>query len=822
MNISTYKHQKLKLLSFLSLTSICFSLNAQQQKNHKRKKCQIINHDYSNNPMTRYLKKSASLIDVIEIESNDINTSIDQAQFIPNFRTNPTGTNQANITIINPNIPIDATEVLSAPILDIFDSSDQQEIVEESDEDEDGVITSVRKYTEDKSIGNDDFSTATPLFENTKFTRKFIVQNIGDGPHGIKNGSNKDFDIYKIKAHKNDSFDINVSSSLDFLSDNFSPVALLVDKDGKVLEVTAPFQNEIIFNFEIETTAYVIVTDLKTLNPTLDAISKENISKIEIDASKRTNTTTEFGQYTLDVIKSNFTPLYYSVDLFKGDLLFINSNNSHTENLKIFSPNGQLAFQNSFIFSNETLDLDDTDRNLVPKLSTALTLSYIIPKNGRYTFQILNENYLSSKKDLNNQGLKVIATRPRFELKAGTRDIIYLDFTGEELYSIPSNDEDFLSADSSLELQSTRFRETEIEYDTIDILPTADFFDKFGLENNALVKTRMFNKLFNIVKNDFEQANTSETNPNFDVTFISDFGDPILGDMIPKMLHENNINYNTVFIGGTSEVGINPGGVTRDFDPGNFSNRDTAITYVEEIAGPFIIDGESVPGVIDDIKFKNDIDKETFIAEYLASVTSHEIAHFIGLEHTTIADENKIPSIMDASTNPSSLVNENNEFENLNIDFSKFLPDQYNQEENQFGINLVDLNVSSVLGYLPVNNDETKKQNAILNKIKEMESKTLSILTDSVTLSVTNFPNPQSIDEDSNLTIFSNTNEHTKVSLYDIKGTKISDIFNGKIEKGTQQKIKIDPTQYNLGAGIYIYIVETPNEKVGQKLLISN
>ncbi|WP_010521579.1 hypothetical protein [Aquimarina agarivorans] len=399
------------------------------------------------------------------------------------------------------------------------------------------------------------------------------------------------------------------------------------------------------------------------------------------------------------------------MNLNKGDVLLAIANSTLGKSLSLFYPDKKLAFKNINNFNNAALDNREESPFPLTSENTGASVSYIIPKTGRYIIKEEVSNIAFEEEATTNQGIDIFATRPRFELKPGTRDIIYLDFTGEELYSDMAigefEDENLL--DNTLILQSTRFRKNsvDVDFNTIKLLAISSFFDKIGLKNDKITRTRLTNRITNIIIEDFNEANKNAINPNFNVTFISDYGDPVLGDLIPKMLHENNINYNTLFIGGTEEVGINPGGVTIDFDTGNFSNQDTAILFTEELAGPFTVDGEDIPGLIDNINFSSDLNKENFIAEYLSSVASHEIGHFLGLEHTE--PENELKSIIDSGTNESELLS-NDKFEDKGIDYSKFLADTYDASENKFGQNLVDFNVYSVLGYLPINDAKTKKK----------------------------------------------------------------------------------------------------------------
>jgi D-alanyl-D-alanine carboxypeptidase len=83
---------------------------------------------------------------------------------------------------------------------------------------------------------------------------------------------------------------------------------------------------------------------------------------------------------------------------------------------------------------------------------------------------------------------------------------------------------------------------------------------------------------------------------------------------------------------------------------------------------------------------------------------------------------------------------------------------------------------------------------------------------------MTLFPNPSS----NNVSILFQPTKSGKVllDLYDMNGKLVSTIFNGEVEKGMQQKIEIETT--NFPAGMYLIHLQTADCTSRQKLIISH
>ncbi|WP_010521578.1 T9SS type A sorting domain-containing protein [Aquimarina agarivorans] len=103
-----------------------------------------------------------------------------------------------------------------------------------------------------------------------------------------------------------------------------------------------------------------------------------------------------------------------------------------------------------------------------------------------------------------------------------------------------------------------------------------------------------------------------------------------------------------------------------------------------------------------------------------------------------------------------------------------------------------------------------------------MQLDVLSILPIEKPLSVTKFAPQISIDKDANLTLLSKIDNHVKITLYDITGAKITDIYTGMLNKDSQQLIPLNPTSLNLSSGVYIFSVKTSKSTIGYKFLVEN
>ncbi|WP_010521133.1 zinc-dependent metalloprotease [Aquimarina agarivorans] len=492
----------------------------------------------------------------------------------------------------------------------------------------------------------------------------------------------------------------------------------------------------------------------------------------------------------------------------KGDVISLSSDTSSIESLSLFLPNGDKAIETNNLMR---FSPDNVITNSPVTFPTNNFLTYNIPENGEYIIQINLEN--QSTDTNGNYDLNVVASRPGYEIKPGTKSIIYLDFSGEKI-----DTEIFKMLSPSARELFDIPTDTSFEFKGLE-----HFLQEFEIENSKNNLTKLAYKITNQVKKQFNNANLAVPNPDFNVTFISDFGNPFLGKYIPKLLDKFNIDYNTVFIGGVdNDIQVNDVsrlfnfalGFTFDYDPGNFSNTDTAFISINAL-----LNRDSIGNTIQEVELAENAIFEDFLALNFATTISHEIGHFLGLLHTR--PNSSTFSIMDVSASfkrSAGVINEQQFGDPANV-FPSFEPGIFVANESTQGTNLVDFNLTSVLGFKKPNTGAKlvlDEQGNAIQEIEQMEQKLVTSLDNSsLSSDFTIYTDIRALNKTINISFNQNIEGDINVAFYDMKGSRV-------FQKAytNRNTISIIPSSFGIIGGAYVCRVISENKIRTEKLII--
>ncbi len=415
---------------------------------------------------------------------------------------------------------------------------------------------------------------------------------------------------------------------------------------------------------------------------------------------------------------------------------------------------------------------------------------YVIPEDGIYM--------LSVDGKIGGYTMELGVSRSGVEENANAdRQVIFLNMSGATISPNVFYKKVFEDPDDAVERALSNL---------------ASFMPKWGLDEETQLRS-----LSKKIKHDLTRKLRSEVsrkniNPDFGITILSDLGSPKRRDKIVRYLNHKNIPYSQVIIGGTRiELQRFVLGDATITDVGNFDLSDYGVVLLDILSEEFTESTQS----INNIPLAEGVEKIDLVADVIASIAAHEIGHLLGSFHTD--ETNDTLSIMDLGDGIASYVGvlEGDAYgdkENVKVSFIK---DGYSEREN-FLIGSNETDANTAFGLTVSKKYANKGEDGLITFINNLDDSH----TSSVFPSISSYPNPQSITQTSIVTVDLEVDSFLKVSLFDLQGRKISELFTGDIKAGQPMELAVDPKQYNLKSGAYLVkIFSSAGQKV-HKLII--
>ncbi len=543
---------------------------------------------------------------------------------------------------------------------------------------------------------------------------------------------------------------------------------------------TQPFMY--VNQFSQETDLFFFVTEVTVAND----IASRPLSETEFD-NPNFIYAAPHPSLNYDISITNFVSGTdsYEVDFEKGQVLGLVSNNNSFLSNTLLKPNGEVGISTASYY------ISVVDDYPLPT-NGDIGFQYIIPEDGTYRI-VLN--------GIGDYETEFDTAKPRLD---GQRtQYIYLDFTGvddftqREFFDVSEDD---VPVGENPELDAIR-----------SLSPLSAFLENWDIPNNRINNLRLAKKITDDVKETMQRdLRESGINSNFNVRILSDYGIESLGVILPRILERAGIEYSRVIVGGTiEESGIRTIGIATSVDVGNYRADDDALALLDEIsveAGATVElpDGTIVP--LDGVSFNTvelggNATKMDLVATGVANLVSHEAGHYIGNFHTNAF--NDTISIMDEGGNGIfgllGLADDTSVFGVDNID-ADYVKDSYSQFEGALA-GLDETDVNSAFGLTSGwNRNNTPEP---VEELANLESQAMAELYELLPGTLFSYPNANS--RESTLVVTPKVSGPASISLYDIQGRMISEVYNGNLEAGAYQKFKLNHDQLNLKTGVYIY-----------------
>lgn len=386
------------------------------------------------------------------------------------------------------------------------------------------------------------------------------------------------------------------------------------------------------------------------------------------------------GPYDITIGLNAVDVDYYEFELNAGDV-FGAASRGIVNNIELVGANGRTIVGNpNPLFPNALYPAESP----LPSVGRSI-ISYVVPEAGTYFLRATTASGVAGEA---NYQIQTEVHRPALESEPhGTKQILFLDFDGEELNTAPL----FSPFPGPVTLS-----------------PMRSFMANWGLrtrDENALI-----DGIVKAVEEDFRDIARRGNNGSFDQSGRGgEFGIEILNSRD----HADPFgqpNVSRVIVGGTvTESNISTIGIAQSLDVGNFDTEETGIVLLDIISGPayvvgFIdLDGDGQPDDVDGdgepdlFNFPNEDsanhyltrgtkDKIDLVAEIVGNTISHEAGHYFGGLHTDPFSEH--PNIMDSGGNspdfygfgPDRIFGTQDD---VDVDFGK---DEYDPVEEHIGI----------------------------------------------------------------------------------------------------------------------------------------
>lgn len=303
---------------------------------------------------------------------------------------------------------------------------------------------------------------------------------------------------------------------------------------------------------------------------------------------------------------------YYSFDLRAGDILDAVVDGAPTLldvwDISLQTPNAQELIGSQVLVPNiypDSSPLSDGDLLTGGVDNRDASLQYVIPTDGRYMFRVSG--------GVNNYTATLRVYRPVLEnTPVGTRQILYLDFDGEQV--VRSTWDPTLPG-------------------TARLSPLADFLANWNLQptdENAVIDAIVANVTENFIgslqatgNNGLYRVTGQAGDFDLEIRNSRDHADPW---GLP--------NVSRIIVGGTiAELQIPTIGIAQSVDVGNFETEETAVVLLDLLS-----EVATDPNSINSIPLSGATTRVRAIGEVVGNIVAHEAGHYFGAWHTNNAN----------------------------------------------------------------------------------------------------------------------------------------------------------------------------------------
>ena len=651
----------------------------------------------------------------------------------------------------------------------VLDSrSEQNHLIIQGTSGEDSV-----EFTQKFAFAQED-DGAIPLANEVTFDALFqtvtYIAAIGDGPFGSSGAGSGDFDYYQLDLEAGQTIEGQITGADS--SGSFVPVLIIID-ENEVFTVAVddpfdPVDGGLKFVAPVDGSYYAIVADVRIprIPDTQDSGSGlgalgEGMYKLELSLIEETDSD------------------FFAFQLEAGDVLGASIVGRSEPSLGVFSSDGELEVgtvgPSTFPIEESPLPADGQT-----------TLSLVAPESGRYFIEVAQ--------NLGPYELELVASRPGLELTPGRKQILYIDFTGEEINLEPG-----FGANPNA-----------------DLSPFGDFLPDWGIENSVESRTQLAERIVATVEENVERdLRESGVNSSFDVEIVSDFGVPQLAEELELRLSTSDDPVSRVIVGGTiEESGIRTLGIAETIDPGNFATEEVALLLLDILSAP------ATPGAsadttasLNDVQLAPGTTIEDVVAVVVGNLASHEAGHYLGNYHTdglndnfTIMDEGPGGLFVIAGIGPSGVFGAADQ---LDVDFGT---DRYSTLEGQFGENDTQANTAFALSFIPVGDTSL---------IAVYRQATNGIVPAAGARLSQSYPNPQAPNQRSQIGFTTPDQGAVSLDIYDVRGNHVANLFSGEAKAGQVHQVTLDAQKLNLRRGVYVYKLTTADGEQERRIIIT-
>ena len=633
-------------------------------------------------------------------------------------------------------------------------------------------------FSEKFLFGKED-DGSIPLANEVTFDETFqtvtYIAAIGDGPFGTLGTGSGDHDFYEVALEEGQVLEIRTTTP-EPLAD-LDPVVVVFDENGQFLafNIEISFDNyDNFLKFTAPSDGQYFVSILGFGSSLLEDI---NDSGSGLGAGSE-------GLYKLELTLLEETDAdFFTFQLEKGDVFGAAITGRSQPRLSVFTKDGELQI------SSATFAAFFPEESPLP-INGQTTLDFVAPESGQYTIEV-SEN-------LGQYELELLATRPGFELTTHRKQILFIDFTGSEF-----NLNEFFGGFPD-------------DAETVTLSDFGKFLPNWGIRNTASNRTRLAKRIVGVVQENIEaDLRRSNLNPNFEVEIVSDYANPYLAKALSYLAQFAEDPISSVIVGGTiEESGIPTIGIAQSIDPGNFDAEESALVLLDILSAP------ATPGASADSTFSlNDVSLapgktiEDVVVAALGNIISHEAGHYLGNFHTnglnetsTIMDEGPGGLFNLIGVGPSGVFGEEDQ---IDVDF---ITDAYSIFELFVGENNTKVNTAFALSFIPFGDTD------LIAAKPEVAARTT--VAPGMRLSQS-YPNPQAPNQLSQIGFTTANTQAVSLDLYDMRGNRVANLFNGAAEPGKVHQVALDANQLGLRRGVYIYRLTTSEGKLEKRIVIT-
>lgn len=658
----------------------------------------------------------------------------------------------------------------ASPISDLGSAPDQAQLVHitgfsgANTEDAFSLIQGINEEDDGSIL----VANETPL--NNVFQVATYEAVIGDGMFGSVEDGLGDFDFYRVEALKDWIIEVDVDTPSPL--EGFDSFVAIYDEAGEILATNDDerfdlFDSFLKFTVPDSGTYFVLVSGFGAFVP---------FDPFDSSSGSVTGETGSEGIYSLTIsLFLENDKDFYKINLQPGDLCGISITGRSRPFIGVVDPEGKSVIQTrSFAdFSVEESPIQLTGQ-------TALT--FIAPMEGSYAVEF-SEN-------IGPYDGTIQISRPFLELQAGFKQAIFLDFNGGTF------DQSIFFPQESPDIRR--------------LSPFGDFLPNWGLPSDPESRIRIIKRIvLGVRENLIHDLIASNVNPNFGLLLLNNFGIIENVDISLPNISERPIT--RVIVGGTvDEAGIETIGIAESIDQGNFDPEEIAIVLLDHLSDN---DPDNILS-LNNVRRDEGSSIEDLVVTALANIISHEIGHLLGNFHTD--GFNDFPTIMDeglAGIGNYIGLGASGVFgaeDAVDVDFSQ---DTFSMEEVFQGVEDTRAISAYALSFLPTLRPFFPFLQDSATKLFQQPLEPLTMLTQ-------NYPNPVSTHKKTKIGISLKETSYAEVNLLNLDGNKIGTIFKGIVKKGSIHQINLEPSNFRLKPGIYMYELIHQKQRMTKKIVI--